>query len=59
MAASEGTAGYTPYWIRELENVEGWKELVRPVSEYWLPVVRGEVSRVEGLNALARALSGR
>jgi hypothetical protein len=59
MAASEGTAGYMPYWIRELENVDGWKELMRPVSEYWLPVVRGEVSRAEGLNALARALSGR
>jgi len=60
IAASEGNAGYTPYWIREgFENLDGWKELVRPVSEYWLPVVRGEVSRVEGLNALARALNGR
>jgi len=60
IAASEGHAGYTPYWIREgFENLDGWKELVRPVSEYWLPVVRGEVSRVEGLNALARALNGR
>jgi hypothetical protein len=60
IAASEGNAGYTPYWIREgFENLDGWKELVRPVTEYWLPVVRGEVSRVEGLNALARALNGR
>ena len=53
IAASEGAAGYIPYWIRELENVKGWKELVRPVSEHWLPVVRGEVSRDKGLNALA------
>jgi hypothetical protein len=59
MPASEGAAAYVPYWIRELENVEGWKELVQPVSEYWLPVVRGEVTRAEGLNALARALGGR
>lgn len=59
IAAGEGNAGYTPYWIKEgFQNLDGWKELVGPVSEYWLPVVRGEVSRVDGLNALARALSG-
>ena len=60
IAASEGNAAYTPYWIREgFDNLDGWKELVRPVSEHWLPVVRAEVSRVEGLNALARALNSR
>jgi hypothetical protein len=60
IAESEGNADYTPYWIREgFENLDGWKELVRPVSAHWLPVVRGEVSRVKGLNAMARRLSGR
>jgi hypothetical protein len=60
IASREGHAGYTPYWIRErFESLNGWKELVRPVSEQWLPVVRGEVSRVEALNALRRAISGR
>jgi hypothetical protein len=60
MAARDGRGAYTPYWIREgFENLDGWKELLRPVTEYWLPVVRGEVSRVDGLNALARALSRR
>jgi hypothetical protein len=60
IAANEGSAGYTPYWIREgFESLDGWKELVRLVTEYWLPVVRGDVSRVEGLNALARALNAR
>jgi hypothetical protein len=59
IAASEGDGGYTPYWIREgFESLDGWKDLVRPVSEYWLPVVRGEVSRTEGLGALARVLHG-
>ena len=58
IAASEGTAGYAPYWIREgFDNLDGWKDLVRPVSDHWLPIVRGDVSRTEGLNALARALS--
>jgi len=59
IVSSEGNAGYTPYWIREgFENFDGWKELVRPVSEHWLPVVRGAASRADGLNALSRARNG-
>jgi hypothetical protein len=55
IAASEGTADYTPYWLKEgFENLEGWKQLVVPVYEHWLPVVRGEASRIDGLKRLAR-----
>jgi hypothetical protein len=60
IAVSEGTADYRPYWIKEgFETLEGWKALVMPVSESWSPVVRGEVSRIDGLSALARALISR
>ena len=59
IAACEVTPVTRRIGSEKFENVDGWKELVRPVSEHWLPVVRGEVSRVEGLNALARALSRR
>lgn len=55
--ASEQRPEYTPYWIREgFESLEGWGYLVPAVRQYWLPVVRGETSREDGLAALARAL---
>jgi hypothetical protein len=58
--ASERRPEYVPYWIKEgFESLDGWITLVPAVRQHWLPVVRGETSREEGLAALARALRAR
>ena len=54
IAAGEGRPRYEPYWLREgFETFDGWSHLVAPVNRHWLPIVRGETSRDEGLTALA------
>jgi hypothetical protein len=59
-AASGRRPEYTPYWIKEgFESLDGWSNLVPAVRQHWLPVVRGEASREDGLAALARALRPR
>jgi hypothetical protein len=56
IAAGEGRPRYEPYWIREgFETIDGWSHLVAPVNQHWLPIVRGETSRDEGLTALAES----
>ena len=56
IAAGEGRPRYQPYWITEgFETLEGWSHLVPAVNQHWLPVVRGETSRDEGLKALAES----
>jgi hypothetical protein len=58
VARSEGLPVHTPYWIKEgFESLEGWSTLVPVVRQHWLPVVRGEASKEQGLAALARAFS--
>jgi hypothetical protein len=57
VAESEGRAVHTPAWIQVgIHNLEGWREIVPVVNQHWLPVIRGERSREEGVGALARAL---
>jgi len=57
IAGREGVSAYQPYWLKQgLDTREEWKELVAPIANYWLPVVRGELSRTEGLARLARAM---
>jgi hypothetical protein len=56
IAAGEGRPRYQPYWINEgFETLEGWSHLVPAINQHWLPVVRGETSRDEGLKSLAEA----
>jgi hypothetical protein len=44
-----------PVQIKQgFENRDDWKNLVGPVNEHWVPVVRGDRSKEEGLAALAR-----
>jgi hypothetical protein len=57
VARSDRLPEHVPYWIREgFESQDEWKRLVPVVQKYWLPVVRGETSRTDGIAALARAL---
>jgi len=56
IAGKESVAAYQPYWLKQgLDTRDDWKDLVAPIANYWLPVVRGELSRKEGLERLAGA----
>lgn len=57
VARSEGLDGYTPYWVKQgLDLHDEWKALMAPIANHWLPVVRGELSRKDGLERLAGAM---
>lgn len=56
IAAGEERPRYEPYWITEgFEALDGWSQLVPAVNRHWLPVLRGETSRDDGLTSLAQA----
>jgi hypothetical protein len=53
IAEQENLPEHVPYWIREgFDGLQGWRPLVFAVHEHWLPVVRGDASKEEGLAAL-------
>jgi hypothetical protein len=56
VAAAEKLPEHTPYWIkRDFARQEAWRDLISPVQKFWLPVIRGESSRLEAIAAIARA----
>jgi hypothetical protein len=60
VAERDGLPPHTPYWIKQgFEDRDDWKNLFGPVNEHWVPVVRGNRSKEEGLTALAHAFKGR
>ena len=59
VAEEEGLPRHTPYWIREgFEGFRGWSEVVPPVQELWVPVVRGASTKDEGVAALVEHFGG-
>jgi hypothetical protein len=58
VAAAEGLPEHTPYWIKQgLDKQDVWSSLWPIVQKHWLPIVRAEISRDEGLAAVARAVA--
>jgi hypothetical protein len=56
VAVSERLPEYIPYWLKQgLDKQDEWKNVVPIVQRYWLPVVHGETSTKDGIDAMARA----
>lgn len=50
-----GLPEYIPYWLKQgLDKQDEWKNVVPIVQRYWLPVVHGETSTKDGIDAMAR-----